>query len=246
VPLKIELKPNERVILGDCVITNSGQRTRLQIDGRVPILREKDIMTPRRANSPARRVYLALQLIYTSKHPREHYLLYLRLVRDIVRAAAATRPYIDRINNRILRGELYKALKEAQKLIAFEEEQLDMNYASKAYARTANEIAPPRELEAGLLLNAAAKLQAAHDKWLEKPADFSDALLYNRRLWTILIDAVMRDDNKLPRPVRENLKKLGMFVMNETFAAMTKPTPNQLKAMIKVNRGIAAGLGART
>ena len=244
-PLKIELKPNERVILGDCIVTNAGGRTRLQIDGHVPILREKDIMTPRRANSAAKRVYLALQLIYTSKHPREHYLLYLRLMRDIVRAAEATRPYIDRINKRILRGELYKALKEAQKLVAFEEEQLDMNYASKAYTKTANEIAPPRELEAGLLLNAAAKLQAVHDKWPEKPADLNEALLFNRRLWTILIDAVMRDDNKLPRPVRDNLKKLGMFVMNETFAAMTKPTPNQLKAMIKVNRGIAAGLSGK-
>lgn len=117
-----------------------------------------------------------------------------------------------------------------------------MNYAARAYAKVANETAPPRELEAILLLKAAAKLQAAHDAWPEKSAEFNDALLYNRKLWTVLLDSVNRDDNQLPKPVRNNLVQLGMFVMNETFAAMTKPTLNQLKAMVKVNRGIAAGL----
>ena len=123
--LKIELKPNERVIIGDCVVTNADQRTRLVIEGAVPILREKDIMTLSRANSPAKRIYLAVQLMYTSKRPEDHHALYFRLVRDIVRAAPSTRPYIESINNRILTGELYKALKETRKLISYEKELLD-------------------------------------------------------------------------------------------------------------------------
>ena len=123
--LKIELKPNERVIIGDCVITNVDQRARLLIDGKVPILREKDIMSLSRANSPAKRIYLAIQLMYTAKRPEDHHVLYFRLVRDIVRAAPSTRPFIDRINNRILTGELYKALKETRKLIDYEKGLLD-------------------------------------------------------------------------------------------------------------------------
>ena len=63
--LKVELKPGERIILGECVITNDDQRTRLLIEGKAPILREKDIMTPRRADTPAKRIYLAVQLMYT-------------------------------------------------------------------------------------------------------------------------------------------------------------------------------------
>ena len=48
--LKVELKPHERIIIGESVITNADQRTRLLIDGTAPILREKDIMhLPRRA-----------------------------------------------------------------------------------------------------------------------------------------------------------------------------------------------------
>lgn len=117
-----------------------------------------------------------------------------------------------------------------------------MHHAARAYAKVASETAPPRELEASLLLKAAAKLQAVHDSWPNRSREFKDALLYNRRLWTVLLDAVLQDDNKLPTPVRENIRRLGMFVMSETFAAMTAPTPNQLKAIIKVNRGIATGL----
>ena len=124
--LKVELKPNERIIIGNCVITNTDQRARLLIDGEnVPILREKDIMTLSRANSPAKRIYLAVQLMYTSKQPQDHHALYFRLVREIVKAAPSTRPYIESINNRILTGELYKALKETRKLIAYEKELLD-------------------------------------------------------------------------------------------------------------------------
>jgi flagellar biosynthesis repressor protein FlbT len=242
VALKIEVKPNERIILGECVVTNAGPRTRLRIDGRVAILREKDIMTAGRANSPAKRIYLAIQLMYTSKAQPDHHASYLRLARDLLKAAPDTRPFIDRINNRILTGELYKALTEARKLIAYEEERREMNYAARTYSKTAKETASPRELEANLLLKAAAQLQAVHDSWRDKPSGLHEALLYNRRLWTVLLDSVIRDDNRLPAQVRENLTKLGMFIMGETFALMTKPKPEQLSSIININRGIAAGL----
>jgi flagellar protein FlaF len=117
-----------------------------------------------------------------------------------------------------------------------------MHYASKAYEKIARETASPRDLEANLLLNAAAKLQAVHDSWRDKPTGLHDALLYNRRLWTILIDALTREDNRLPQQIRENLIRLGVFVMGETFSLMTKPQPKHLASIIKINRGIAAGL----
>jgi flagellar biosynthesis activator protein FlaF len=120
-----------------------------------------------------------------------------------------------------------------------------MKHASKAYAKVATETAPPRELEANLLLKAAAKLQAVHDSWRDKPMGLDDALMYNRRLWTIFIDAVTREDNRLPTSVRSNLTKLGAFIMGETFALMTKPQPHHLRSIIKINRGIAAGLRSR-
>jgi len=123
--LKVELKPGERIIIGDCVITNHEQRTRLHIEGQAPILREKDILTPERADTPAKRIYLAVQLMYTSRDPRSHHEVYFALVRQIVQAAPSTWGYVEDINNQILTGNLYKALKEAKKLIAYEERLLE-------------------------------------------------------------------------------------------------------------------------
>ena len=240
--LKIELKPNERILLGDCVVTNSEQRTRLLIEGTITILREKDIMSLSRADTLAKLLYLAVQFIYTAKRPKEHHELYFRLADEFLKRAPSAKPYIESINNLILTGEPYKGLKAARKLIAYEKEHLNMHYASNAYAKTAKETAPPRELEANLLLKAAAKLQAVHDTWRDKPPGLDDALLYNRRLWTVFLDAVTSEDNKLPAAVRENVRRLGVYVMAETFSLMTKPKPNHLASIIKINRGIAAGL----
>lgn len=122
-----------------------------------------------------------------------------------------------------------------------------MNHASNAYAKTARDTASPREMEAILLLKAAAKLQAVHESWKDKkPSGLDDALLYNRRLWTVFIDAVTRDGNGLPEAVRRNLAQLGMIVMGETFSLLTDPKPQQLASLIKINRGIATGLRSKS
>ncbi len=122
--LRIELKPGERMLIGECVITNSDQRACFVVDGRTPILREKDIMTPSRADTPAKRIYLAVQLMYTSRDPREHHETYFALLRDFVAAAPSAWPIVENINNQILSGELYNALKSTRKLVKFEQELL--------------------------------------------------------------------------------------------------------------------------
>jgi len=122
--LKVELKPGERIILGECVITNDDQRTRLYIEGDAPILREKDILTPKTANTPAKRIYLSIQLMYLSSEPTSDYSAYFTLIREMIKAAPSTIPYVDRMNNLILTNTYYKALKEAKALIAYEQELL--------------------------------------------------------------------------------------------------------------------------
>jgi flagellar protein FlbT len=121
-PLKVELKPNERIIVGTAVIRNADVRTRFFIEGDAPILREKDILTADSANSPARKIYLAVQLMYLQGDLSSHHRIYFPLVKDFIAAAPSSLPLIAEINNCILSGDLYKALKVAKKLIAYEEE----------------------------------------------------------------------------------------------------------------------------
>jgi flagellar protein FlbT len=131
--LKVELKPHERIIVGSCVITNMDQRARLLIDGdNVPILREKDILTPETADTPAKLVYLAVQLMYISPNAEAQHGTYFNLVREIVTAVPSAWPIIEGINNNILSGDLYRALKEARKLIAYEKNLKDQYDAVQA------------------------------------------------------------------------------------------------------------------
>ena len=126
--LKVELKPGEKLLVGNCIITNSDQRTRLFIDGHAPILREKDILTSETANTPAKRIYLAVQLMYIDNDTARAQETYSEMSRDFVAAVPSSLPIVDQINNEILTGSLYKALKAAQRLIEYEQDLL--NHAS--------------------------------------------------------------------------------------------------------------------
>ena len=123
--LKVELKPGEKIIIGDSVITNDNQRTRLFIEGNAPILREKDILTPATANTPAKRIYLSVQVLYLSGDLARIQKQYFKLVNDIVQAAPSTLPFVTRISNNILANRIYQALKEARQLIAHEKRLMD-------------------------------------------------------------------------------------------------------------------------
>ena len=133
--LKVELKPHERIIIGSCVITNTDQRARLLIDGdNIPILREKDIQTPETADTPAKLVYLAVQLMYISPAAGTDHGTYFNLLRDIITTVPSAWPLIEAINGHILNGDLYQALKEAKKLVAYEKNLLDQAEADRAAA----------------------------------------------------------------------------------------------------------------
>ncbi|MDJ0932105.1 MAG: flagellar biosynthesis repressor FlbT [Breoghania sp.] len=120
--LKIELKPGEKFILGPSVITNGGHRTRLFISGKAPILREKDILTKETADTPAKRIYLVIQLMYLDQGSGAHQDIYFDLVKYVLDTEPSMFQVIDRINNNILIGSLYHALKEARAIIDYEQE----------------------------------------------------------------------------------------------------------------------------
>ena len=120
-----------------------------------------------------------------------------------------------------------------------------MQQAAQAYGAVARQIANPRELEANLLLKAASRLQAIRDAWDRKQGDLNDALLYNRKLWTIFTTSVTQDDSPLPREIRQNVANLGLFVFKQTLALMAEPRPEKLGTLININRELAAGLLAR-
>ncbi len=120
--LVIDLKPGEKILIGNAVITNDSQRTRLHIAGDAPILREKDVMKEEEADTPCKKVYLLIQCMYMARNPKEYHPKYFELVKEIQHAAPTTAFMFLIINEKIIEGNYYKAMKEAKELVKLEEE----------------------------------------------------------------------------------------------------------------------------
>ena len=117
--------------------------------------------------------------------------------------------------------------------------------AAQAYARVADTTASPRENEAKALLMAANKLQAVMTNANSTFQQISDALMFNRKLWTIFLSEAHRDGNPQPLEVRQKIANIGVFVLSHTAALQISRQRQHLKPLIEINRNIAAGLGGR-
>ena len=120
-----------------------------------------------------------------------------------------------------------------------------MTTGAQAYARTVQASAPPREIEAQALLKAARQLQDVQNTWAGMDQRVQQALQFNRQLWAIFMSAAQNSENQQPVEVRQQIANIGIFVMNQTIAAMTEPKPEKLRSLININRELAAGLMGR-
>jgi flagellar biosynthesis repressor protein FlbT len=122
-PLRVELKPFERIIIGESVIINSGTRTSFLVDGETPILREKDTVTEESADTPAKRLYHCVQTMYLKNDVARYKASYLGLIMELQESCPEAGELIAAVNHHVSTGALYKALKEIRKLMKREEER---------------------------------------------------------------------------------------------------------------------------
>ena len=121
--LTITIKPHEKLIIGGAVITNGSAKSELFIENNVPILRGKDIMSLHEADSPCKRIYFSIQLMYVDQENlTEHHKTFWELVKDVAEAAPSRGPVLQEISEEVLNRRYYQALKLTRKLIAYEQE----------------------------------------------------------------------------------------------------------------------------
>ena len=122
-PLKLTLKPNEKVLIGTAVLTNAGSKAEIIIQNNVPVLREKDIITEEKADTIAKKIYfIVLNMYVDAKNESEYHAIYFKLINELMDIAPNTEilALIMQISQNILEGEHYIALKTCQKLLNFE------------------------------------------------------------------------------------------------------------------------------
>ena len=120
-----------------------------------------------------------------------------------------------------------------------------MQTGAQAYSNAQRTAVSPRDREAMLLIKAASQLQTVQDNWDEHRQTLREALTYNRKLWSILVTSIGREENTLPIEIKNNIGSLGVFIFRQTLDLEAKPAPEKLKALISINRELAAGLRGR-
>lgn len=122
-PLKLNVGRGEKLIVNGAVIRNDGDAMSLVFENQAHILRQKDILTPESAATPAARIYLALQCAYLfPEHVEAHLDDFGRFLGDYLEAAPSAEPVAERVRTLIDKGELYSSLKACSQLIEHERE----------------------------------------------------------------------------------------------------------------------------
>ncbi len=128
--LRLKLKPNEKIIIGNTVIENGSKSASFLVHNKTTILREKDILTDDTATTPAKRIYFIVQLMYMSGSLEDSQNLhseFFALTRDFMTACPTETAIgmVSDIGDKILADDLYGAMKICAKLIAYEEKVLN-------------------------------------------------------------------------------------------------------------------------
>ncbi|MGE3250872.1 MAG: flagellar biosynthesis repressor FlbT [Hyphomonadaceae bacterium] len=128
-PLKLSLRPGEKFVVNGAVVQNGDRRAALVLQNKASVLREKDIMLPEDASSPARRIYFPIMMLYLQEgDPDQTYGEFAARLAEFmgaVRDPAILAECVG-VSREVMAGEFYRALMRCRKLIAYEAEKLGM------------------------------------------------------------------------------------------------------------------------
>ncbi|GGL22959.1 flagellar biosynthesis repressor FlbT [Caulobacter sp. Root656] len=126
-PLKLSLKPGEKFVLNGAVVQNGDRRGVLVLQNKASVLREKDIMQPDEATTPARRIYFPVMMMYldesAAERQYEEFATRLTEFMGVVRNPEVLSDCIA-ISKHVMAREYYKALMLSRKLIEYEDQRL--------------------------------------------------------------------------------------------------------------------------
>jgi len=125
-PLKIQLKHGQKIIINGAVLENASSRTAsLLVINNASIMRDADILTPEDAVTPASRVYYSLQCMYLFPEDMETHLPRFKdFAESYGQAAPSSRPIVDELQRLVDQDKMYKALKLGHELIEHEHKVL--------------------------------------------------------------------------------------------------------------------------
>lgn len=136
-PLKLSLKPGEKFVLNGAVVQNGDRRGVLVLQNKASVLREKDIMQADEANSPARRVYFAVMMMYLDEPSAaryyEEFAHRMSEFMSVINNSDVLTECVS-ISKYVMGREYYKALMSSRRLVEYEDERIGKHVASSVPA----------------------------------------------------------------------------------------------------------------
>jgi len=125
--LKLSLKPGEKFVLNGAVVQNGDRRGVLVLQNKASVLREKDIMQPAEVNTPARRIYFPIMMMYLEESDAAKYYdefaLRLSEFMGVIQNPAILSECVN-CSRHVMNRQYYKALMGARKIVEYEEQRL--------------------------------------------------------------------------------------------------------------------------
>ena len=126
-PLKLSLKPGEKFVLNGAVVQNGERRANLVLQNQASVLREKDIMQEADANTPAKRVYFPVMMMYLDAECAED--MYNEFVLKMTEFMSAIKnpemlSQCVAVSREVMAGNYYRALNTCRRLIEYEQGRL--------------------------------------------------------------------------------------------------------------------------
>jgi flagellar protein FlbT len=123
-PLKLSLKPGERFVVNGAVLQNGDRRAVLLLQNKASILREKDIIQPEDANTPVRRIYFPIMMMYLDPAGAagfyDEFLMRMNEFMGVTRHADVLRECVA-TSREVMSAEYYKALTRCRRLLVYEQ-----------------------------------------------------------------------------------------------------------------------------
>jgi flagellar protein FlbT len=126
-PLKIDLKPGEKFVLNGAVVSVGRDGRSLLLQNEAVLLREKDVMQEDEANTPARRIYFTIMLMYIDPANKPHYMeKYQTLLNDFAKVAILPemQKILSQIAQDVAEDNYYRALRNCKSLFEIEHQLL--------------------------------------------------------------------------------------------------------------------------
>lgn len=119
-PLRIELKPFERLIINGAAIRNGDRRSSFLVETRCKFLRESEIITQSEADTPAKQIHLTLTVVYLADDPRAAENLFFAQAAELLTTMPDAASYLVAIRDAVEAREYHRAIKRGKELVAYE------------------------------------------------------------------------------------------------------------------------------